>query len=83
MARYLARRRPEQTAQALAAQMSDRLTAYGLTNERDIPARVVDAHYAYAYGGMAPDSETEAELSDLISILGKALATRQRNALKT
>lgn len=82
-ARYLVRRRPEQTAQAHAAQMSDRLTAYGLTNERDIPARVVDAHYAYAYGGMAPDSETEAELSDLISILGKALATRQRNALKT
>ncbi|MEC7696218.1 MAG: DUF3488 and transglutaminase-like domain-containing protein [Planctomycetota bacterium] len=82
-ARYLARRRPEQTAQAHAAQMSDRLVAYGLANQRDIPARVVDAHYAYAYGGMTPDSETEAELSDLIVMLGKALATRQRDALKT
>ena len=81
--RYLAGRRPEQTAQAHAAQMSDQLVAYGLNNQRDIPARIVDAHYAYVYGGIVPDSEKEAELSDLIAILGKALATQQRDALKT
>ena len=81
--RYLAERRPEQTARAHAEQMAEQLLICGLTDQHHVPARVVDAHYAYCYGGVAPPAEVEAELSALIRGLGKALASRARDALQT
>ena len=83
LARYLSGRRPEQTPRQHAAQIAARLIDCGLGDQREVPARVIDAHYAYAFGGTLPAVETEAELVQMIAALGKALATKQRDALKT
>ena len=83
LVRYLAGRRPEQTPRQHAAQIAARLIDCGLGDQREVPSRVVDAHYAYAFGGTLPAVETEAELVQMITALGKALATKQRDALKT
>ncbi len=83
LARYLVLRRPEQTARQHAVQIADQLIECGLEDQRDVPKRIVDAHYAFAFGSRLPATDTEAELTQMIAALGKALATKQRDALKT
>jgi transglutaminase-like putative cysteine protease len=83
LARHLSVRRPGQTARQHAAQIALQLIDCGLTDQQGVPARVVDAHYAYLFGGALPGAVTEAELVRGITALGKALAIQRRDALKT
>ena len=83
LARHLSVRRPEQTARQHATQIALQLIDCGLTEQQEVPARVVDAHYAYLFGGALPGAATEAELIRGITALGKALATLPQHALKT
>ena len=78
LARYLPPRPPEQTPRQHAAVIAAWLAERGLAAEQEIPFRLVDAHYAYAFGGHPPAAETEAELTAAVLDLGTALAALPR-----
>ena len=83
LVRHTAARRPGQSPRQYAAAISTWLVECGLGELQDAPYRLVDAHYAYVFGGILPSAETEAELTETVKSIDKALASGRPHGLKT
>ena len=83
LAHHITPRQPAESARQHAASISGWLVECGLPNLADAPYRLVDAHYAHVFGGIAPSAEAESELMATVKLVETALASGARRGLKT